>query len=848
MTTYLEMSKKPSSEKITLAWIRASQRANNWTLHSGSVWKKTLDHFCEGVAYNLVSLTQGTSATLSAGYFHYEVTSKILYIRLLDSSDPNDKEVILTHRLFFSNAPLSLPWDLDAGEDVEYEARIESISDFKQELDDEQTGIIQESSSNISLENNDGYFDDLYDTLVFENKSVDCFSWFKEVPLSDKRKMFKGVITGKSFSSQSVKFNLKDFIYGLRNQLTMELFSDSDGEIKDSILNTPKRRIYGLVDKCQCIGIDATLSGYPMTGTLTAAVGDTTVTGSGTSFLDELSVEDEIIYTNVLNEQVKLKVSTITSDTAFTVSEAIEDVLAAQSVIVKPARPWRKKNRRWHIAGHKLRAPSTTIATVFSKNRFTLTNAEDFFAGDTIQVDSETAVIKRITGENIVLYQNLDVLPSGGEVVTKNPIKKAYFKTNEIFIDRDWTLTNTTDDAILELDNLAEFNITKPVSYPFNCTFTNGSRSITTAVADINFQTDFKPRDWISSTSLTHTTFYEILEVKEKEILIRTAYGGSTVTVPAKKKNVDLIDDDSLILVDTMGIEVSGEWKSNASRVVKHLCSSDAEIANFNITTFTEAEEDAYYKISMVLPEKIGEKPPVIRDIITKINESVFGSLYLDSDFNVSYQVLSPKKPADIDIIRDDDVYSYTIDSKSDLYNVISAEYNPFVDQNSGEDSFDLYTFESDFVNKLIGVKNTLNIKLYLHDLADAKIIAQRFALIKSLSNASVKIQSNTIFMTKNLNDYIQVEFDRLYKRFSNQDRKKICRINAISKGAYGTSIELNDLGNVFNRVMSLADNSSVVFTSAADSEKITNGYIVGNTNGLPDTSAETYAYSNIIG
>jgi hypothetical protein len=848
MTTFVEMSRKTNSEKISLAWVRASQRANNWTLHSGSVWKKTILHFCEGVAYNLASLTRFTSTSLSAGQFYYDVLTKIVYIRLSDSSDPNDKELILTYRLFYSNTPISLPWDLDTGEDVEYEARIESISDFKQELDDEQTGIIQESSSNIALENNDGHFDDIYDVLIFENKFVECFSWFKEIALSEKVKVFKGTITGKSYSSQSVKFNLKDFIYGLRNQITAEVFSTSDGEIKDSILNTPKRRIYGIVNKCQCVGIDNILDAYPLTGTLTAAVGDTTITGSGTSFLDELSPEDELSYTNILGEQVKIKVTSISSNTSFLTSDPLEDVLAAQAVTVKMQRPWRKKNRRWHIAGHKLRAPSTTISAVETRSRFTLTSAEDFFPNDTIQVGSETAVIKKITGNKIILYQFLDTLPSISDVVTKNPIKKAYYKTNELFIDRDWTLTNTTTNAILELTNTADFNITKAVSYPFNCTFTNGSRSITTVVADINFTTDFKTRDWISSTDLTHTTFYEILEVKEKEILIRTAYAGSTVTVNAKKKNIDLIDDDALILVDTMGMEVSGQWKSTASRAVKHLCENDAEITDFNTTTFNDAHEDAFYKLSMVLPEKIGDDAPVIRDVITKINESVFGSLYLDSSFNVAYQVLSPKKPATIEVIKDDDIYNYTIESKSDLYNKVSAEYSPFVDATNGEDSFELYEFESDFVNKLIGIKNTLKIKLYLYDLEDATIIAQRMALLKSLSNANVKIQSNTIFATKNLNDYLQIEFDRLYKRFSNQDRKKICRINSISKGIYGTSIELSDLGNMFNRVMSLTANSDNVFTAAEDSEKIKNGYIVANVSGLPDSNAETYAYSNIIG
>lgn len=846
--TYAIESKKPTSEKITLAWIRSSQRANNWTLESGSVYKKVIEYFCEGVAYSLTSLTLHTNTSLSAGQFFYDISLKTVYIRMSDSSNPNDKELILTYRHFFSNAPLSLPWDLLSGDDVEYDGRVESVSNFKQELDDEQTGIIQESTSNISLENNDGFFDNIYDVHIFENKFVECFNWFKDIPLTDKRKIFKGTITGKSYSSQSVKFNLKDFIYNLRNEVNLAKFSNLDGQIKDSILNTPKRRIYGRVNSCQCIGTQNILSGYSLTGTLSASVLDTTITGIGTSFLDELSPNDELIFTNILGAQVKIKVSTITSNTSFTISDPLDEALVSQAVTIKPERPWRKKNRTWHISGHKLRAPSVTITAVESKNRFTLSDATDFFIYDTIDVNGETGIIKRITGNNVVLYQRLDTLPVVSDPVTKNPIKKAYFKTNEIFIDRDWELTNTSTDATLVLNDLAEFNITKAVTFPVNCTFTNGSRLITTIVADINFQTDFKSRDWISSVDLMHTTFYEILEVKEKEIILRVAYAGATSTINAKKKNIDLIDDDSIITVDCMGGEFDGEWKSNASRAVKHMCEFDAGITDFNTSTFDEAEVDANYYLSIIIPETIGEKAPIIRDIITKINESMFGSLYLDQFFSVSYQALSPKKPADMQIIKDDDVYNYAIESKSDIYNLISAEYSPFVDKTNGENSFQLYEFENDFVNKLVGIKNTYKIKLYLYELADATVITQRYALIKSLATSNIKINSNTIFFTNNLNDYVQVEFDRLCKRFSNQDRRKICRINSISKGPYGASVELNDLGNIFNRVNTITANSALIFTSADDSEKIKNGYIVGNVNGLPDTTAESYAYSNIIG
>jgi hypothetical protein len=250
----------------------------------------------------------------------------------------------------------------------------------------------------------------------------------------------------------------------------------------------------------------------------------------------------------------------------------------------------------------------------------------------------------------------------------------------------------------------------------------------------------------------------------------------------------------------------------------------------------------------MVIPESINDKPPSIRDVITKINNSVLGSLYFDSSFLVSYQILSARKPPDITTIYDSDIFNYTIESKSDIYNNVRAEYSPYADSSSGENAFQIYSFQSSFVDNMVGISKTLAVRLYLYSLQDATVIAQRMLLIRSLASSIIKINANTYFSTYSLNDFVQIEFDRLYKRFSNRDRKKICKINSISKNVYGTSVELSDVGNLFNRVMSITENSASIFTSALDSEKIKNGFIVDNSNGLPDSVTEKWAYSNIIG
>ena len=59
-------------------------------------------------------------------------------------------------------------------------------------------------------------------------------------------------------------------------------------------------------------------------------------------------------------------------------------------------------NRRWHIAGHKLRAPSTTVSSATQPNRLTVVDATDLESGDLISVAGESAFIKRVSGSELV--------------------------------------------------------------------------------------------------------------------------------------------------------------------------------------------------------------------------------------------------------------------------------------------------------------------------------------------------------------------------------------------------------------------------------------------------------------
>lgn len=847
MTTYSTYTAKSTSEKITLCWLEPYERLLIWTLHSGAVYKRTTDYFVVDILNSTTSLTEGSSASLSAGQWWYDSSTGICYVRMSDDSNPNTKDIVAKYRLFYSTTPLDLPYDLSTGADVHYEGLLDGFSPIVKSLDDEQVGIALESNTTIKLNNGSGIFDSMYDTLFFENKDVKLYSWNEDILLSEKQLLFSGIIQDKSFNENEISFKCKDFVYQLRQPLLLTNFSTSDGDIQESHLNTPKRRIYGKVDQVQCVGIDCILDGYTLTGTISVTLDSATLTGSGTSFLDETSPGDRIKIT-VSGVDYELDIDTVDTDTQITLTDTVATDASGVTATLSPERPWRKKNRNWHIAGHKLRAPSTTVASAESANRITAADATDIFDSDVIYVDGESVTVNRVIGNDIVLEQNLQGgKPSVSDTITKNPISKAYFGFNEIFVTRDWTVTNTTE-SILNLTNTVERDLAPIKTMGGTITFTNGSRQVT--ATGIDLVNEVETRDWIRSSDINHTTWYEVLSVAEGEIYLRTAYGGTLkADTAAEKKNVNLINDESIITVNCMGMESSSAWIKTASDAVKYMVENDASVTNTNAASFTESDIDAPYALSIVIPETIGGETPMVRDVITKINESVFGSLINNSSWELVYNILTPNRPTDLSVIEDHDIVgSISVDSRNQIIRKVNAYYRPFADRIDGSLSYKLYQYTNTFVDTYIGAKEEKDVYLYLYEAADAQEMAERYGVYNSLSRSIVSIKAKLNMATKNLNDKVYLSLDRLYKRYGNRDRRKIAMISSIKKSGEDTDLSLNDLGNIFNRIPAVADNSSSDFTSADNDEKIINGYVLDNDLEIPDTSDDTQLGTGLIG
>lgn len=829
---YYEESLKPRSEKITLVTAEAVERLKLFT-SSGLNWTRSVNHFVVGVKEDGVVITS------------WSFNPQLKTLTILGGANPKTRNISVTYRFFFSNAPFNLPYDLESGEVVEWEPYIVSIGSIGQQLDSENTGIVLESSSNVDFINNDGRFDEIFDTLIWENQEIKFYSWIPTILISEKIQLFDGVIESKDFSESKVSFKVKDFVFKLKNKVNLGIFTESDGSILPSLLDTPKRRIYGQAQNCRMVSLEATLEGYAVVGTLTTAIGSAIVTGTGTSFLSELSPGDEI-FTTFNNEEIKYGIQSIESDTSLTLGDEADFNLINYSFTNRPAIPYRRQNRTWHVAGHELRAPIAEITSIDGSNVFIVDTVADFYAGDEITVNGVQARIRRISGLYIITDSSISPAPSSGDVIQKRPVQKVHFGKRELTFNRDYSITNTSE-AYIVLEEDAEFNLFEQRTLGVSVTFTNGSRSITTAfVAD--FRSILKPRDWIRSGNVSKPDWYEILEVKEQSILIRIPFIGTSATESALIKNVEYIEENSLMTVDCLGMEVAGVWMKTPSDAVRHLVLSDAGFASVNETKFAKAKSDCDYILSVIIPEALGSESPLIRDVISKINESVFGSLYGDSSQNISYSILNATKPELTNIIRDDDILSFTIQSTQRIVNKVIVSYRPYTDVNSEEDTFLVQEFESDFVDQLIGIRNRIEKTLYIYETDKAIIIAQRMALFNSLSNAEVKIKSKLNLAQVVVNDKIFLSLDRLYKRYGGRDRRKLGTVTGVKRDGYGCEITISDLSNVYNRIPSIAPNTTLDYLTSSEDDILRWGFIVHDDTETPDENSELSLGANIIG
>ena len=965
-TTHDDYINSPTSEKIVLAHIHSSKRLYNFK-DDASLVSRTVDHFVSKVTLNdnkLIKVNSVVELSDTSKYYYEPSTSKLYLFNFEQDTD----EVIVEFRFFLSNIPIVLSWDLsESGHRVTYEPRIITTPKFKSQMSQNKKGINLVGNGRLVVNNNDGHYDGIYDSLFWENKLANVYSYNRELSPTEAKLFFRGIITGKSFATDKITFSLNDDLYSLDQLVPSEMYGNSVTE--DDSTNR-KRIIYGRVKNLQAQSLDKYGdSGTTMSGTISGIAGDTFITGTGTSFLKEVSNGDILILNgfSVVIDKVK-------SNTLIRCSQ-LERTFSSLSVSLNPSIQYSNRNRTFQVAGHALKKISTFITKIISRNRINVNDSSDFEAGDTIDLAGEEKKIRRVSGNSLILNTNYNLNHEINDVVSKKEVFNIrYENDSNIIIPSDFSISNQTEGTTISLSQNAEVNSSKTRNLKQKLTFINGSSGVwlgspsrhkielvkgnkfekyfivydvegeSTAfwfkdtapelstqyrepehgadnsvavslqvndpdlaslastieryinanldnfyaikgddhiiIESINSEAIGVPNAGDSSFTMTHLTLgielshnldfndyikvrdyivgpdgtdYEVLEVYEKSIKLRTNYNGVSGNFQMNYKNVSYINDDSILYLDCYGKTKdgtsTGDFISTVPEVAEDLLKGSGLSEYINTNSFTNSAERASQLVSISLPYSIDIEMPSIKDVINKLNKSVIGSLFIDQDLNLGYDILDCEIPSNtIRTIRDEDVIKWSV--SGDSYDIVKtvlgkyriSDYNPSTQENGNNQ----VSYTSDFVSKYVGNENSKELTLQLYNEDDAQEMVERDQFINSLSNSKIKISGSLNLSKFNLGERVLLDLKRLYVALGSSDSsQRIGIVSSTKQTGERVEIEIEDVGAMYTRSARISSDESPDYSEATDKEKVTDSYITGD-NEIIDTEEDTFS-TNLI-
>lgn len=827
------------SEKITIARVYGKERVLPWTLHSGTTYKTNVEHFVFEVYEDFGKLDYNSDKdALASLEYHYDPATNELFINV--TTDPNNSEIIATYVFFYGSAHLNIPWDLDAlSPHVHYEGRIQRSPGFRHQIGIDQDLVSIIGTGSLKLINLDGGLDQIFERIIFDNQLLEIFSWNRDLDISEARPLYRGKITAKRFDSEYAWFEVKDEFVDLKSNYPLSIYGDSENVV-DSVKKHYKREIYGRVDGLKLQSVDQVGNGFAISGTVSGTPVSKTLTGTGTSFLSQVSPEDRLF----IGSQ-EFTVASVSSNTALNVERDPDFPFSNLPVRIVPSIQQRNKNRIHFVANHECARISKTLVSINQLNRVTLNNVDGLFVGDFIEFSTlERIQIKGFApGNLVVLVKNLVSFPTVGTPVTRQPIQQIYVNGARI-LDADYTIQNNVDTRVV-IASLAEFNIAQPKNYNISMVFTNGSRGITTS-ASVDLREFFKPRDWIKPDNISYTTFYEVLAVGETSITIRTNFAQANITSIIQGKHPDYITDNTVVSCDVLGQTenglAEGPWLFSPSQILRDVLLRSG-LTKINETSFSDGFLVNKQVLSVVMPTNPGQSSISYKTIIDKVARSTNSVITLDNGLNIKYEIVSPKIEDEPLEINDFDIISWdveTISGKNIRNSIVRYRLTDVDLANLEESGAEIATYTSEFVEKYIGTDNTDERDTNLYNAFEANIYANRLVYHQSVGRSDITINTDLRLENVEIGDVVLLDLKRLYRRTgSNQSKKKAMFVFGKTLDGTRTQLKLTDYGNMYNRSSIITPNDAPDWTAATDEEKIKYGYIT-DTQGIVNDEKST--------
>lgn len=851
MTTYSEYQDKSSSIKGVLVKVEVAKRVSGFTFYDTNIYVAPFtEKIIETLEKNGIPLASRPSivALLDNGYF-LDTDNDLLYVQLAGGSNPNAFFMTVTFHLFFSNIPANVHKNpsLATGPVVHWLPMVVGTSQFGFKLDNsevDQIGNAIDGSGSVDFVSDLDFWGSRFDKLTFDNKSCEIYSWSPSLNDGEARLVYKGIIDAKTFSDKKVSLRLRDQLAELRAPVSLLPLSDLSLRISDSQNLWRQRRIYGRLKGHVATSTDqVTKNGYPLTGTFSVTDGSDSLSGIGTSFLSELSPNDEILLDGA-SDRITIG-DVISTNTAATLSDDyVGSSLSGVTATVFPSLPKRYINRNFIIAGHTTSEPTTVVTGSLGVRVIQVASSAGMRAGDPLLVDGQSTSIQRISGDGftIKLAQTLTNPVMAGDSVVRPSASNVYINDRLLVVTRDYVYDAVT--GTMALDPLAEFNIAPIERVRGTSQFTSASRQVdgTNTV----YTEDYKPGDWIKAFG--QSDWAEVLYVQNDVTLFIRVASTYSATDSSQRKRPDIYDEkQSVLSLDVLGKttdgDIAGELISTGPGIVQDLLTEAGLSAIIDTATFTTAKAQAPYALGLAIPTRASEtKTKNVRDYINDINKTVFGSLVQDADFNLKYKIFNPRRPeSDTESLDQTDIigFSFNVDSKRIVKTaVVNWGAREYDGPSLGPVAF-ASSIDSEIALYLTKSTKEFQITTTFQDEGDADIFASRWAFLLSIATATLNVQTKLQVIDKSVTDLVKISHPKFYERIGTTLKTKYAAIQGSSKTAFNNSIELEDLANAFSRCSTITENTANNYDNANDSELILSGFIT-DTYGMMDNNGDT--------
>ena len=846
---YSDFQAQTSSEKTVLATIDASVRLMGWVLASGSTYSiactQTVVIAVEesGVAYTLGS----SAGALTAGQYYLDPVAQLLYVNSFAGVNPNGLFVAFTTRFFFANTPITLPYDLASGAEVFWEPMLQSTSQFGVQIDVvNQASEAIEGTGSLTLYNDQSFWPANFDQYIFENKNVSIYSYNRALVASQAQLLFLGYVQKKSYTTAQISFDLKDLLSNLKQPIPLKTIGALAQRTNASLVNAFQRMVFGQVKGHVLVGTDQTLTGYPISGTVSLAVGSAAVVGVGTSFLSQLNPADSLVVGGN-----SYSIASVANDTGLTLSTAFAGTASltnvAAAVVAKDPKRW--QNRTYFVAAHPLRTPAVQTIAGSSIGKLALTSTADIFAGDTIYVGTypsgQAATVGSVINANLItLASSLVTIPTIGTTVLRPGVQNLRIDDLLLQYARDYTVTSATPSTVTLLTT-AEANACPVQQLTATATFTNNSATVTGS----GFKSNLLGSTLVAPVG--NASFLEVLSVdSDTSLTLRSLWTGSTVTTQLQFK-LKVANEKSIVNCDvsgrTLGGTSSGAFIRTGAGIVQQLLTDVGLGPLLNTASFSVATTDASMDLGFAMPANASATAlPLYRNVIADISKSVNGILVQTSSFRLRYGIIQPNKTTATLRLTEPDILSMAVTATAEkMIQTAQVTYQSReYDYLAAGASMQTASSTSQLSTYILKTTISQVFPTFLVSAADALRLAQRWNLLLERSSGLLSITTKLQGATVQVGDVIDLSHVKLFTRFGGTDKRRLVMVQKVQKDGISVQIEGVDLSNAFNRVCTIS--SAVNQFSSATSDELAYGGYITDTFGMQSNAPSTFGL-NII-